>query len=231
MDPEVLREALKKEMIRRYPGLPEEEAEGFLGEASDAWDTALPDMRDRMVKVKQEAPLQEQYQHSVRKISSRDPLLATSLSSNQALDSVLNQVDNVMQSTMPDYDAHDTEDGLEDNQWNDEIEKARRILAERIVEELESDLSTVARKAGWITWVRTKWKLFWIKRRRRMLSPDSEVQAPSGILISLLERYLKKEHPDVYEELQNYRRFSSKLLQNLWVLASRLWPLKFLLRR
>jgi len=221
VDTNVLREAVRKEMLRRYPHLPDEEVDHFV-DAMGLSDGLLPDMRDRMIQVKKEGPLRERYQQSVQSISSRDPVLAFSLSSNQSMESILDQIDRSMRSNLSGEHFQGTVDNEE--KVEEQLREARRMLAGKIVEDMENDLYTVARKSGWWIRLRTRWKIHKIKKRRRILSPDSEAEPPTGMLFSLLEKYLQKEDPHTYEELQNYRRFSNKTLQNLWLWTSRVWP-------
>jgi hypothetical protein len=182
-------EALKK----RYPKIPDQELNQALENAPEWVTSKIDDHYDRLVSLKFEDWSTEDYLSSVAEISDSSPVLSFKIASQGRLNELINTADQYVRDLK--------EEGVDQEAFGEHaLDKFKEQIARSLIDDLEDDVRTVARKSGYLKYAWTIRAIKRVKRRRQLSDPEKIEEA-----MRVFERWLQVVNPDQYEELQSYK--------------------------
>ncbi|MCS4085834.1 hypothetical protein GGQ10_000633 [Salinibacter ruber] len=191
--PEEVYQAFSQALQKRYPEIPEQELTQALENAPEWVTSKIDDHYDRLVSLKFEDWSAEEYLSSVAEISDSSPVISFKIASRGRLNELINTADQYLR---------DLGEESVDQKALDEhaLHKFKEQIARSLIDDLEDDVRTVARKSGLLKYVWTIRAIKRIKRRRQLSDPEKIEEA-----MRVFEKWLRIVNPDLYEELQSYK--------------------------
>lgn len=186
-------QAFSQALKKRYPKLPEQELTQALENAPEWVTSKIDDHYDRLVSLKFEDWSAKEYLSSVAEISDSSPVISFKIASRGRLNELINTADRFLENVK---DENIDQDAFSESA----VDKFKEQVARSLIDDLEKDVRTVARKSGYLKYIRTIRLIRRIKRRRQLSDPEKIEEA-----IRVFEEWLRVVHPDQYKELQSYK--------------------------
>lgn len=190
--PKEVAQTVSRAITERYPQAPEQEIKQTVKQLPARFVGEIDEHCERVLSLKFEDWSAEEYLSSIAKIRCLSPVLSFKIANRGRLGELINTADRFFE----DMDSKDALEGLSEGGHS----RFKEQIARHLIDDLEGDIKTVARKSGFLQYLKTLWIIRKIKTRRRLSNPKQLDKA-----VDLMEKWLKVANPDMYDKLLTYK--------------------------